>query len=95
MNIDKEFSELKKRKRFKNDGKKKKSLILKYKRKKEIDKANFDLEQAENNYDLETAAKLRHGTIPRLEKELAELKNKNQRYYLILLMRDDIAAIIS
>jgi ATP-dependent Clp protease ATP-binding subunit ClpB len=43
-------------------------------KKDEIDKTNFKLEQAENNYDLETAAKLRHGVLPKLEKELEELK---------------------
>ncbi len=44
----------------------------------EIDKAKHELEDAENNYDLERAAVLRHGTIPQLEKELAELERKNQ-----------------
>ncbi len=46
-------------------------------KKEEIEKTNFKLEQAENNYDLEVAAKLRHGTLPRLEKELEELKQKD------------------
>ena len=46
------------------------------KKKEELDKANFKLEQAENSYDLELAARLRHGTIPTLEKELNELKSK-------------------
>lgn len=40
----------------------------------EIDKAKHELEDAENNYDLERAAVLRHGTIPQLEKELATLE---------------------
>ena len=43
-------------------------------KKSEIEKTKFSLETAENNYDLETAAKLRHGTLPRLEKELEELR---------------------
>ncbi|ENZ5625698.1 ATP-dependent chaperone ClpB [Enterococcus hirae] len=42
----------------------------------EIDKAKHELEDAENNYDLERAAVLRHGTIPQLEKELKELEAK-------------------
>lgn len=42
----------------------------------EIDKAKHELEDAENNYDLERAAVLRHGTIPQLEKELADLEEK-------------------
>lgn len=44
----------------------------------EIDKAKHELEDAENNYDLERAAVLRHGTIPDLEKELQELEDKNK-----------------
>ena len=44
-------------------------------KKEEIEKTNFKLEQAENNYDLETAAKLRHGVLPTLERELEELKS--------------------
>ncbi|WP_430596812.1 ATP-dependent chaperone ClpB [Enterococcus sp. DIV0175] len=42
----------------------------------EIEKAKHELEDAENNYDLERAAVLRHGTIPQLEKELKELEAK-------------------
>ena len=47
------------------------------KKKEELEKANFELETAENNYDLEHAAKLRHGTIPTLQKELEELNKAN------------------
>lgn len=43
----------------------------------EIDKAKHELDDAENNYDLERAAVLRHGTIPQLEKELKELEQKD------------------
>lgn len=42
----------------------------------EIDQAKHELEDAENNYDLEKAAVLRHGTIPQLEKELTDLESK-------------------
>lgn len=35
-------------------------------KKSEIEKNKFKLENAENNYDLELAAKLRHGVIPKL-----------------------------
>lgn len=44
----------------------------------EIDKAKHELEDAENNYDLERAAVLRHGTIPQLEQQLTELEAKNE-----------------
>ncbi|MDN7144669.1 ATP-dependent chaperone ClpB [Liquorilactobacillus mali] len=43
-------------------------------KKAELDKARHDLEEAENNYDLELAAKLQHATIPQIEKELKELE---------------------
>ena len=66
------------------------------KKKEEIDKANFALEKAENNYDLETAAKLRHGTLPKLEKELKELEKINKSEILSdTVDEDNIAAIIS
>lgn len=45
----------------------------------EIDQTKHELEDAENNYDLERAAVLRHGTIPNLEKELADLEEKNKK----------------
>ncbi|MGM0124144.1 chaperone ClpB [Enterococcus sp. AZ194] len=45
----------------------------------EIDKAKHELEDAENNYNLERAAVLRHGTIPELEKELKALEEKNEK----------------
>ncbi|MFC6348154.1 ATP-dependent chaperone ClpB [Vagococcus carniphilus] len=46
------------------------------KKRAEIDAAKTQLENAENNYDLEEAAVLRHGTIPKLKQELAELEAK-------------------
>ena len=54
------------------------------------------MEQAENSYDLELAARLRHGTIPTLEKELNELKSKCDSKILSDTVDDeDIAAIVS
>ncbi len=65
-------------------------------KKKELEKARFDLEQAENAYDLESAARLRHGEIPTLEKELQELKTKNDNKLLSdTVSEEDIAGIIS
>ena len=46
-------------------------------KKEEIEKAAFKLEQAENNYDLEEAAKLRHGVLPKLSQELEDLKKSD------------------
>ena len=37
-------------------------------------RAKHELENAESSYDLEKAAKLQHGTIPTLEKELQDLE---------------------
>jgi ATP-dependent Clp protease ATP-binding subunit ClpB len=65
-------------------------------KKSELEKARFDLEQAENNYDLETAARLRHGTIPELEKELNDLNKNNSNHLLsATVTSDDIADVVS
>ena len=42
----------------------------------EVDKVRQVLEEAENNYELERAAELRHGKLPQLEKELAEYETE-------------------
>lgn len=66
------------------------------KKKKELEEAKFQLEQAENHYDLEQAAILRHGTIPQLEKELEELNNTEKNKILSdTVKEDDIAKIIA
>ena len=65
-------------------------------KKKEIEKAKFELDQAENNYDLERAAILRHGEIPRLEKELDVLNNIEKNKILSdTVTSEDIAKIIA
>ena len=65
-------------------------------KKEEIEKANHDLEYAESKYDLESAARLRHGVIPALEKELEELKRNNKNSILSDVVDDEsIASIIS
>ena len=65
-------------------------------KKKELEKAKFTLETAENNYDLETAARYRHGEIPRLEKELQELNNlEKNRLLSDTVSEEDIAQVIS
>ncbi|OFI47649.1 ATP-dependent chaperone ClpB [Floricoccus penangensis] len=42
----------------------------------ELDKAKHELEDAQSSYDLERAAILQHGEIPKIEKELKELESK-------------------
>ena len=66
------------------------------KKKSEIETANYKLETAENNYDLETAARYRHGIIPKLNHELEELQKLNKSEILSDTVNDEsIAAIIS
>ena len=96
--IDHELAKLKKEeKEYKDAWQEEKNLNDKIQgKKKEIEKARFELEQAENKYDLETAARLRHGEIPRLEKELEELKSKDKMQLLSdNVTEEDIAGIIS
>lgn len=98
IEIDKELDTLKvKEKNLRERWEEEKSINTKIsKKKEEIDSANFELETAENNYDLEKAAKLRHGTIPRLEKELNELQEKNKSEILSDTVDEEgIAAIVS
>ena len=65
-------------------------------KKSQLEKAKYDLEIAENNYDLEKAAKLRHGIIPSLEKELFEIQNSSQNKLLSDVVTSDyIAEVIS
>ncbi len=66
------------------------------KKKEELEKARHNLSMAENNYDLETSAKLRHGVIPDLERELEELKKTSKNLMLSDTVSDeDIASVIS
>lgn len=67
-------------------------------KKAELDKARHDLEEAENQYDLEKAAKLQHGTIPRLEKELHDLENTERPDEWLVeesVTENEIAAVVS
>ena len=96
--IDKELYDLKLQEQdLRSAWEKEKNLNENIKNKKqEISKAKFDLETAENRYDLETAARLRHGTIPRLEKELEELNSQEKSRILSdVVTSDDIANVIS
>ena len=96
--INGELSKLKEEEKvLKDDWNKEKEINQNIKDKKsEIDKKRFELEQAENNYDLETAARLRHGTIPKLEKELENLKKQNNNKLLSdTVTSESIADIIS
>jgi len=96
--IDKIIKELKEKENIlRNNWEEEKSINDKIKAKKEeIDNKNHELELAENKYDLEKAARLRHGEIPKLEKELEELNAKNKSEILSdTVDENDIASIIS
>ena len=96
--IDKKLEDLKvKEKQLRNDWEEEKVINDNIsKKKEEIERKNYELEVAENNYDLETAAKLRHGVIPKLKRELEELNNSNKRSILSDVVDDEsIAKIIS
>ena len=64
--------------------------------KSDISACTFELEQAENNYDLETIARIKNGKLPELKKKLSELSNKNGSNILSdTVTSDDIASVIS
>lgn len=79
IEIDNNLAELKNKANDLNnkwDMEKKQNALIS-KKKEELDRTQFELERAENNYDLETSAKLRHGVIPALQKELDTLQKEN------------------
>ena len=66
------------------------------KKKEELETTKFNLEQAENRYDLETAARLRHGVIPKIEAELESLSKRDESHILSdTVDENSIAEIIS
>ena len=67
-------------------------------KKAELDKAKHELENAESSYDLEKAAKLQHGTIPTLEKELQALEKSDRPDEWLVeesVTENEIAAVVS
>ncbi|WP_125762718.1 ATP-dependent chaperone ClpB [Levilactobacillus mulengensis] len=63
-----------------------------------LDTAKRDLANAESAYDLNKAAELQHGTIPRLEKELADLEKQDQSQDWLVsesVTENEIAAVVS
>jgi len=97
-NIEKELESLKQEESsMRQSWEAEKSLKDKINEKKsELEKAKFELASAENNYDLETSAKLRHGVLPKLENELKELQNQEVNTILSNIVDEEsIAMIIS
>lgn len=67
-------------------------------KKSAIDKAKHELEDAQSRYDLETAARLQHGTIPQLEKELQRMEHSDRPQSWLVqesVTANEIAAVIS
>ena len=64
--------------------------------KSDISKYTFELEQAENNYDLETAARIKNGILPELKIKLDDLSKKGKEGILSdTVTNEDIANVIS
>ena len=96
--IDNELNYLKEKEaKLRNDWENEKNINDRInKKKEEIEKANRDLEVAEDTYELEKAAILRHGTIPKLKKELEELQCSNTNEILSdTVDEENICEIIS
>ncbi|WP_342388647.1 ATP-dependent chaperone ClpB [Salinicoccus bachuensis] len=71
-------------------------------KREELDRTRQELDDAENNYELEKAAELRHGRLPQLERELAELEAALQeesagenRIIREVVTEDEIGYIVS
>ena len=96
--IDNKLAELKeKEKKLKESWEEEKEIQNKInKKKEEIESRKRELERAEDEYDLDKAARLKHGTIPTLEKELQELNEQNKNEILSdTIDEESIAKIIS
>ncbi|PKM85353.1 MAG: ATP-dependent chaperone ClpB [Firmicutes bacterium HGW-Firmicutes-11] len=68
--------------------------------KQEIEEAKHQIEEAERRYDLETLAKLKYGTLPDLEKRLAEAdalidETKENRLLKEEVGEEEIAEVVS
>lgn len=64
---------------------------------KQLEKARFEYEQATNRGDLNRAAELQYGVIPKLEKELAIYQEETKEDKMIseVVTEEDIALIVS
>ncbi|WP_342600427.1 AAA family ATPase [Psychrobacillus sp. FSL H8-0483] len=81
-------------------GQEKEAIQVIQQKREELDRYRRELEEAENKYDLNKAAELRHGKIPTLEKELLVYEQEVNNDTDTRLLReevtvDEIASIIS
>lgn len=96
--LDKELYELKsKEQELSSKWKEEKSVNEEIKRvKSDISKYTFEFENAKNNYDLETAARIKNEVLPKLNEKLNELSKKGKEGILSdVVTSEDIANVIS
>lgn len=70
----------------------KESIQVVQQKREMLDRYRRELEEAENNYDLNKAAELRHGKIPPLEKELQVYEDEINSDYDSRLLREEVTA---
>lgn len=70
----------------------KESIQVIQQKREELDKYRRELEDAENKYDLNKAAELRHGKIPTLEKELQVYEQQVNEETESRLLREEVTA---
>ena len=96
--LDKELYDLQsKEQELSSKWKEEKSVNEEIKRvKSDISKYTFEFENAKNNYDLETAARIKNEIIPKLNEKLSELSKKGKEGILSdVVTSEDIAMVIS
>lgn len=96
--LDKELYDLKsKEQELSSKWKEEKSVNEEIKRvKSDISKYTFEFENAKNNYDLETAARIKNEVLPKLNEKLNELsKNGKEGILSDVVTSEDIANVIS
>ena len=96
--LDKELYDLKsKEQELSSKWKEEKSVNEEIKRvKSDISKYTFEFENAKNNYDLETAARIKNEVLPKLNDKLNELSKKGKEGILSdVVTSEDIANVIS
>ena len=70
----------------------KESILVIQQKREELDRYRRELEEAENNYDLNKAAELRHGKIPTLEKELHVYEQQVNEQTESRLLREEVTS---
>lgn len=70
----------------------KESIQVIQQKREELDRFRRELEEAENKYDLNRAAELRHGKIPSLEKELQQYEQQINDQSDVRLLREEVTS---